>query len=138
MVGRGLLQKHFSRTIVEIFAVTRNICSFKTRDGNFHFFHYKSMETYSIGTKTQFVKSLMSLTIMQSISFIPLWFLRSRFLNIFLKHLPFVSPRKPIEFSELDQIHIKCRKLLNNHLCKKNKNMTEKNANFHLTHYKSL
>ena len=40
MVGRGLLQEHFSKTFVKISAVTEI-------NANFHFFHYKSMETLS-------------------------------------------------------------------------------------------
>ena len=38
MVGRGLLQKHFSKTFVKISAVTQT-------NANFQFSHYKSMET---------------------------------------------------------------------------------------------
>ena len=40
MVGRGLLQKHFSKTFVKISAVTQKYA-------NFHFSHYKYMEILS-------------------------------------------------------------------------------------------
>ena len=54
MVGSGLLQKHFSKTFVKISAFNTEI------NANFHFSHYKSIETischsnqrsYPIGTK---------------------------------------------------------------------------------------
>ena len=41
MVGRGLLLKHFSKTCVTISAVTQK------KNANFHFTHYKYMETLS-------------------------------------------------------------------------------------------
>ena len=40
MVGRGLLQKHFSKTFVKVSAITEI-------NANFHFSHYKYMETLS-------------------------------------------------------------------------------------------
>ena len=55
MNGRGLLKKHFCKKNL-------NICSETAKIANFHFSHYKSMETisfhsnqssYPIGTKTQ-------------------------------------------------------------------------------------
>ena len=39
MVGRGLLQKHFCK------AFFQNICSNTETNANFHFSHYKCMET---------------------------------------------------------------------------------------------
>ena len=42
MVGRGLLQKHFCQTFF-----FQNICSNTKINANFHFSHYKSMETLS-------------------------------------------------------------------------------------------
>ena len=41
MVGRGLLQKYFSKTFVKISANNTEI------NANFHFSHYKYMETLS-------------------------------------------------------------------------------------------
>ena len=41
MVGRGLLQKHFCKTFFQ------NICSNTEINANFHFSHYKSIETLS-------------------------------------------------------------------------------------------
>ena len=41
MVGKGLLQKHFCKTFF------KNICSNTEINANFHFSHYKSMETLS-------------------------------------------------------------------------------------------
>ena len=39
MVVRGLYQKHFNKNFCQ------NICSNTEINANFHFFHYKSMET---------------------------------------------------------------------------------------------
>ena len=41
MVGKGLLQEHFCRTF-------QNICSNTEVNANFHFSHYKSMETFKL------------------------------------------------------------------------------------------
>ena len=56
MVGRGLLQKHFSKPLVKI-------CSNTETNANFHFSHYKSTETLSChsneSTLTTTVKNII-------------------------------------------------------------------------------
>ena len=61
--------------------------------------------------KIQFMKRLMSISFKQSISFIPLMFLRRRCFNI-LQKLRFMSPWQPIKFRDWDKIHLKHRGLL--------------------------
>ena len=46
-------------------------------------------------------------------------FLRRRIMNIF-ENLPFMSPRQPIELSDLDKSRMKHGGLLNKYFCKKN------------------
>ena len=85
----GLLNKHFCKKktiqispidLAEIF--------------NFHFSHYKSMGTiscrtnqssYPTGIKNTTYVGLMSYACMPSFGFIPLWFLRRRFIKTFLR-----------------------------------------------------
>ena len=53
----------------------------------------------------------------------------------------FCRPDNQIKYTDLDKRYMKHRGLLNKHFCKKNKNIsieTEKNANFHFSHYKSM
>ena len=41
----------------------------------------------------------------------------------FYKNRPFLPPRQPIKFADLDKSHMKRRGLLNKHFCKKNQNI---------------
>ena len=59
----------------------------------------------------------------------------------FYENLPFLPPRQPIKYTDLDKSHMKRRGLLNKHFCKKIPNIsieTEKIANFPFSHYKSM
>ena len=59
----------------------------------------------------------------------------------FYENLPFLPRRQPIKFTDLDKSRMKCRGLLNKHLCKKIQNIpneTEKIVNFLFSHYKSM
>ena len=52
-----------------------------------------------------------------------------------------MSPRQPIELSDLEQRRMKHGGLLNKHFCKKNSNIPNDLAeivNFHFSHYKSM
>ena len=78
---------------------------------------------------------------MQSFSFIPLTASEEKIFEYFFENLPFMLPRQPIKFSDLDKIHMNWRGLLKKHFCKKNLNIcseTAKIANFHFFHYKSM
>ena len=73
----------------------------------------------------------------------PYGFLRRRFLNIFTKIDPFLPPRQPIKYTDLDKSYMKHSGLLNKHfrICKKNQispSRQKKTANFHFSHYKSM
>ena len=60
---------------------------------------------------------------------------------IFFENLPFMLPWQPIQFSDLDKIHMNHRGLLKKHFCKKKQNIcseTAKIANFHFSYYKSM
>ena len=60
---------------------------------------------------------------------------------IFIENLLFMLPWQPINFSDLDKIHMNRRGLLKKHFLKKNLNMcseTAKIASFPFSHYKSM
>ena len=68
-------------------------------------------------------------------------FMRRRLLIFFFENLPFMSPRQPIKFSDLDKSRVKHEGLLNKHFCKKKSNIPNdlaKIVNFHFSHYKSM
>ena len=62
----------------------------------------------------------------------------------FYKNRPFLPPRHPIKYTDLDKSHMKHRGLLNKHFCKKNNpNISPLRLNFffanlHFSHYKSM
>ena len=59
----------------------------------------------------------------------------------FYENRPFLPPRQPIKFIDLDKSHMKRRGLLNKHFCKKIQNIPneiEKIVNFLFSHSKSL
>ena len=76
---------------------------------------------------------------MPSFGFIPC--MKKKIFKHFYENRPFLSPRQPIKFTDLDKSHIKRRGLLNKHFCKKIQNIpneTEKIVNFLFSHYKSM
>ena len=81
---------------------------------------HSNKSSYPIGTKAQFMQILMSLTCLQNINFNPLTVSEKIFEYIF-ENLPFVLPRQPIKLSDLDKSHMKCKELLNKHVCKWNR-----------------
>ena len=75
MVGRGLLQEHFCKTFFKISAVTEI-------NANFHFSHYKSMETLSCCSN----ESTWAITIKNII------YIETNVMNMYAKfqlHLPY-------------------------------------------------
>ena len=138
MVGKGLFQKHFNKTFFQ------NICSNTEINANFHFSHYKSMETLSCHSN----ESTWAMTIKNTIyvckvsASFPLRLLRRRFLKNFFENLPYMLPWQRIKFSDLDKIHMNHRGLLRKHFCKKENlntcSETAKIANFHFSHFKSM
>ena len=89
MVGRGLLQEHFSKTFVKISAVTEI-------NANFHLSHYKYMETLSCHSNESILATILKNIIyvevnVMNICKVPasssLWLLRRRFLNIFFSKI---------------------------------------------------
>ena len=92
MAGKRLLQKHFCKTFFQ------NICSNTEINANFHFFHYKSMETLSCHSnestwamtikKHNLCRGLCHEHVCKVSASSPLRLLRRRFLNIFLKINP--------------------------------------------------
>ena len=57
---------------------------------------------------------------MPSFSFIPYMVSEKKIFKHFYENRPFLPPRQPIKFADLDKSHMKRRELLNKHFCKKN------------------
>ena len=121
MVGRGLLQKHFCKTFF------LNICSNTEINANFHFSHYKSMESLSChSNESTWVTIIKNITYVEanvmhmyeSFSFIPLTASEEKIFEYFFENLPFMLPWQQIKFSDLDKIHINRRGLFKKHFCK--------------------
>ena len=97
---------------------------------NFHFSHYKYMETLSChsneSTWATTIKNIiyleaniMNMNIYAKFQLHPsLWLLRRRFLNIFFENLAFRLPWQPSIISDLDKIHMLGRGLIQKHYCK--------------------
>ena len=116
------------------------------------FSHYKSLGTischsnqssYPTGIKNTTCVEANVLSMYAKFLLHPLYMVSEKkiFLH-FYENQPFLPPRQPIKFTDLDKSHMKCRGLLNKHFCKKKKiqnipNETEKNVNFLFSHYKS-
>ena len=78
---------------------------------------------------------------MPSFGFIPYMVSEKKIFKHFYENRPFLPPRQPLKFTDLDKSHMKRRGLLNKHFCKKNQNIpneTEKIVNFLFSHYKSM
>ena len=110
-----------------------NNCNETAINANFHFSHYKSMETWSchsnqstyateIKKKKGIISQRLRLWIfLQSFNFIPLMASEKMiiFLDIFVcANLAFRLPWQPIRFSSLDKNYMFGRGLLNKHLWK--------------------
>ena len=67
---------------------------------------------------------------------------KKRNFEYFFKNLPFMSPRQPIKYSDLDKSPIKRGVLLDKHFCKNMftniPNDSVEIVNFHFSHYKSM
>ena len=84
---------------------------------NFHFSHYKSMETLSCHsnqssypTKNKehnFCRGQCPKQVCQVSASSSIWFLRRRFLNIFTKIDHFLPPRQPIKYTDVDKSSMK-------------------------------
>ena len=97
---------------------------------NFHFSHYKSMGTischsnqssYPTGIKnTTYVEAnvLSMYAKFRLHAFIP-YMVSEKIFKHFYENRPFLPPRQPIKFTDLDKSHMKRRGLLNKHFCKK-------------------
>ena len=74
-------------------------------------------------------------------SFILLTVSEKKNFEYFFENLPFMSPRQPINLSDLDKSRMQHGGLLNNHICEKKSNISSKTAdtvNFQFSHYKSM
>ena len=73
---------------------------------------------------------------MPSLSFIPYMVSEKKIFKHFYENRPFLLPRQPIKFTDLNKSHMKRRGLLNKHFCKKKiqniPNETEKKCQFPL------
>ena len=79
---------------------------------------------------------------MPSFGFIPHMVSEKKIFKHFYENRPFLPPRQPIKFTDLDKSHMKRRGLLNKQFCKKKNqnipNETETIVNFLFSHYKSM
>ena len=78
---------------------------------------------------------------MPSFGFIPHTVSEEKIFKHFYENQPFLPPRQPIKFTDLDKSHMKRRRLLNKISVKKIQNIpneTEKIVNFLFSHYKSM
>ena len=94
---------------------------------NFHFSHYKSVETLSChsnesaratSTRNATFVGLMLRKFLQSFSFTSLLASEEMIFEILFTNLAFLLPWKPIKFSGLDNIHTVGRGLLKEYFCK--------------------
>ena len=117
---------------------------------NFHFSHYKSMGTischsnqgsYPPGIKNTTYVEANVLSMYAKFRLHPLMVSEKKIFKHFYENRPFLPPRQPNKFTDLDKSHMKCRGLLNKFFCKKIQNVpneTEKIVNFLFFHYKSM
>ena len=79
---------------------------------------------------------------MPSFGFILYMVSEKKIFKHFYENLPFLPPRQPIKYTDLDKSHMKRRGLLNKYFCKKKSQISplrqKKIANFHFSHYKSM
>ena len=142
MVDRGVLQEHFCKHFVKIQEI----------NANFHFSHYKSMETLSChSNETPWATTIKNIIYVETnvinmsakFQLHPSYgFWEEDFWIIFWK-FTFMLPWQPIKFSHSDKIHMNHRGGLKKHFCRKKKSKnfcseTAKIANFHFSHYKSV
>ena len=131
MKDGGLLNKYFCKK-------NSNIPNDLAEIVNFHFSHYKSMGTLSCHSNQSSYPSgiknwLMSLACMPSFGFIPYMVSEKKIFKHLYENRPFLPPRQPIKFTDLDKSHIKRRGILIKHFCTKIQNIpneTEKIVNF--------
>ena len=125
MKHEGLLNKYFCKK------KKSNIPNDLADIVNFHFSHYKSMGTkschsnqssYPTGIKnTTYVEAnvLSMYAKFRLHAFIP-YNVSEKIFKHFYENQPFLPPRQPIKFTDLDKSHTKHRGLHNKHFCKKN------------------
>ena len=79
---------------------------------------------------------------MPSFGFIPYMVSEKKIFKHFYENRPFLPPRQPIEFTNLDKSHMKRRGLLNKHFCnfffKISPMRQKKIVNILFSHYKSM
>ena len=121
----GLLNKYFCKK------KKSNIPNDLADIVNFHFSHYKSMGTischsnqssYPTGIKnTSYVEAnvLSMYAKFRLHAFIPYMVSEKKIFKHFYENRPFLPPRQPIKFTDLDKSHMKRRGLHNKHFCKK-------------------
>ena len=117
----GLLNKYFCKK-------NSNIPNDLAEIVNFHFSHYKSMGTISCHSNqssyptriknTTYVEANV-LSIYAKFRLIPYMVYEKKIFKHFYENRPFLPPRQPIKFTDLDKSHMKHRGLLNEHFCKK-------------------
>ena len=95
---------------------------------NFHFSHYKSMETLSChSNQSSYPIKIKNITFIEGnvlSKYAKIWLHPpSGFWEMVFKHFyknwPFLPPRQPIKYTDLDKSYMKHRWLLNKHFCKK-------------------
>ena len=95
---------------------------------NFHFSHYKSMGTLSCHSNqssyptriknTTYVEAIV-LSMYAKFRLHPYMVSEKKIFKHFYENRPFLPPRQPIKFTDLDKSHMKRRGLHNKHFCKK-------------------
>ena len=118
---------------------------------NFHFSHYKSMGTischsnqssYPTGIKNTTYVEANVLSMFAKFRHHPLYGTEKKIFKHFYENRPFLPPRQPIKFTDLDKSHMKRRGLLNKQFCKKKfkiSPMRQKKLSISsFSHYKSM
>ena len=119
----GLLNKHFCKN------KKSNIPNDLAKIVNFHFSHYKSMETLSChSNQSSYPTEIKNITFVEGnvlSKYAKFWLhppcvmVSEKIFNHFYENWPFLPPRQPIKYTDLDKSYMKHRGLLNKHFCKK-------------------
>ena len=95
---------------------------------NFHFSHFKSMGTISCHSNQSSYPTRIKNTIYVEANVLSMYakfrlhphtVSEKKIFKHFYKNQPFLRPRQPIKFTDLDKSHMKRRGLLNKYFCKK-------------------
>ena len=102
---------------------------------------HSNKSTWATIIKNKIYLEANVMNIYAKFSFIPLMASEKKIFEYFFQNLAFWLPWQPIKISHFDKIHMVGRGLLQEHFCKsfvKISAVTEINANYHFSHYKSM